>query len=347
MKSKLLALLLAVIMLTGVVGLTAGAEAAAAKDPAVELIFTSVSTTGEPHSIAMQIFADKVKELSGGSVTCKVYTDGTLFASANELDALLTGSAAGGADLAYLSFPTLATQDGLKWLSMIGSGYFWKNFDMMNGVLNGDIGRQYIWNAVEEKMNLHAFGAFYLGSRVVNTTKKEVNSYADMSGILLRMPNSDTWLRLGTALGANPTPLSFSELYTALQAGTVEGQDNPISTVKASSFFEVTKYVAVTNHVVDSILPMMNKGTWDSMTAAQQQAVTDAIAFAREANNVDRIARESDTVSFLEEKGLKVTYPNIDEFRTNVQAVYAAHPDWTADWNMDIYNLIQAEAVKY
>ena len=63
------------------------------------------------------------------SVTCRVYSDGTLFTQENELDALMSGSAMGGADLAYLSFPTLATQKGLEWLSMIGSGYFWKNYD--------------------------------------------------------------------------------------------------------------------------------------------------------------------------------------------------------------------------
>lgn len=319
----------------------------ASGDPAVELIFTSVSTSGEPHSNSMYTFAKKVEELSGGSVTCKVYTDATLFTQENELNALLTGSDMGGADLAFISFPTLATQEGLQWLGMVGSGYFWKNYDMMTGVLNGEIGREYLWNAVEDKMNVHAFGAFYLGSRVVNTIDRPINSYADMKGLLLRMPNSETWLQLGEALGANPTPLSFSELYTALSTGAVEGQDNPISTVKASSFYEVTKYVAITNHVVDSILPMINKDTWNKLTEAQQMAVTDAMALAREANDTARIGLEGSTAAWLEQKGLTITNPDIDDFRTNVQAVYAAHPEWTAVWDMNIYNLIQAEADKY
>ena len=189
--------------------------------------------------------------------------------------------------------PTLATQNGLEWLSMIGSGYFWKNYAMMTGVLNGEIGREYIWNAVEAAMNLHCFGAFYLGSRVMNTVDKEINSYADMAGILLRMPNSETWLRLGEALGGNPTPLSFSELYTALSTGAVGAQDNPLPTIISASFYEVTKYVAITNHVVDSIVPTINMDTWNMLTEDQQKAVTDAMELARVANDTERQQKET------------------------------------------------------
>ena len=100
MKTKLFALLVAVMvvatMLSGI---------AMAADQPVELIFTSVSVTGDSHTNAMHVFAEKVEELSGGSVTCKVYSDGTLFTQENELDALMTGGMLGGADLAYLSFP--------------------------------------------------------------------------------------------------------------------------------------------------------------------------------------------------------------------------------------------------
>ena len=343
MKTRLFSMFVAMMI---VAALFSGAVAESS-DPQVDLIFTSVSVTGDSHTNAMHAFAEKVEELSGGSVTCRVYSDGTLFTQENELDALMSGSMMGGADLAYLSFPTLATQAGLEWLSMIGSGYFWKNYAMMTGVLNGEIGREYIWSAVEANMNLHCFGAFYLGSRVMNTVDKEINSYADMKGVLLRMPNSETWLQLGEALGGNPTPLSFSELYTALSTGAVGAQDNPLPTIKTASFYEVTKYVAITNHVVDSIVPTMNRDTWNSLTEAQQQAVTEAMDYAREVNDTERQELESSTIAFLEEQGLTVTYPDIDDFRTNVQAVYAAHPEWTAVWDMDVYDLIQAEADKY
>ncbi|MBR2275483.1 MAG: sialic acid TRAP transporter substrate-binding protein SiaP [Lachnospiraceae bacterium] len=315
-------------------------DAAAANDAPAELIFTSVSVTGDSHTTAMDAFAQKVEELSGGSVTCKTYADGTLFSADAEFDALSTGQA----DLAYISFPTLATQSGLEWCAMVGSAYFWSSYDHMTNTLNGDIGKNEIFPKIEENTNAVPLGAFYLGSRVVNTRNKEINSYADMSGLLLRMPNSETWLNLGEALGANPTPLAFSELYTALQTGAIDGQDNPLPTDVSAKFYEVAPYVAITNHVVDSIIPMINKDKWNSLTDAQKQAVTDAMEYAKQVNDDARIEEEDNDIAILEENGCTITYPDIEDFKTNAQAYYEAHPEQTAEWDMDLYEKIQAAA---
>lgn len=309
-------------------------------DEPVELIFTSVSVTGDSHTTAMTAFADKVKELSNGTVTCKVYSDGSLFSSENEFDALLNGDA----DLAYISFPTFATQTGLEWCSMFASGYFWSSYDHMTDVLNGDIGINEIRPEIEAKVNCIPLSSFYLGSRDVNTRDKEINSYEDMSGLLLRMPNSETWLNLGEALGANPTPLSFSELYTALQTGAVDGQENPLPTDVSAKFYEVTNYIAVTNHVIDSIMPCINTDTYNSMSASQQQAVVDAMEYARTVNDEARIEEEENDIGVLEDNGITVTYPDLDEFKEKVQAYYQEHTDQTSSWDMDLYNEIQAVA---
>jgi tripartite ATP-independent transporter DctP family solute receptor len=312
----------------------------ASKDTPVELIFTSVSVTGDSHTTAMTAFADKVKELSGGSVTCKVYSDGTLFTADNELDALLNGDA----DIAYLSFPTLATQKGLEWCSMIASGYFWSSYDHMTAVLNGDIGKNEIRPRIEKAVNCVPLSSFYLGAREVNTRTKQINSYDDMKGLLLRMPNSETWLHLGEALGANPTPVSFSELYTALQTGAVDGQENPLPTDASAKFYEVTKYVAMTDHVIDSIMPCINKDTWNGMTPAQQSAVTDAMEYARQVNDDARIAEEAKDIQTLQDNGITVTKPDKTEFKTKVQAYYTSHPEQTSDWDMTLYKEIQDAA---
>ena len=317
-----------------------GADAAAAADAPAELIFTSVSVTGDSHTTAMDAFAQKVEELSGGSVTCKTYADGTLFSADAEFDALSSGQA----DLAYISFPTLATQSGLEWCSMVGSAYFWSSYDHMTQTLNGDIGKNDIFPKIEEAVNAVPLGAFYLGSRVVNTRNKEINSYADMSGLLLRMPNSETWLNLGEALGANPTPLAFSELYTALQTGAIDGQDNPLPTDVSAKFYEVAPYVAITNHVVDSIIPMINKDKWNSLTDAQKEAVRGAIEYAKQVNDEARIEEEEKDIAILEENGCTITYPDIEDFKTNAQAYYNDHPEQTEQWDMDLYEKIQASA---
>ena len=336
---KTLAMVLALVMVLALCPMCM-ADAPAANDPAVNLIFTANATSSDWHGKAMQVFADKVKELSGGSVTCDVYADSTLFSSENEWDAINTGSMAGGADIAYISFQTLSTQQGLEWCEMIGTAYFWSDYDHMTSTLNGEVGQQ-IFDKIAEATNVVPINAFYLGARVVNTRAREINCYDDMKGLLLRMPGSEAWQNLGRALGAEPTPLAFSELYTALQTGAVDGQDNPLPSDWNAGFYEVAKYFAITNHVVDSILPCINKDTWDSMTEAQQAAVVEAFEFARDYNDTYRIEQEESIIADLEGAGCTVTYPEIAEFKEKATAWYNDHPEITANWDMDIYAMLQ------
>ena len=155
---KLLALILAAMMvLAGIAALAEDFEVSqdysnieitkngdydASGDPAAELMFTSVSVTGDSHTTAMSAFADAVKEFSGGSIECRTYADGTLFSSENEWDAISMGQA----DLAYISFPTLSTQPGLEWCAMVNSGYFWSSYEHMTTTLNDtEIGQWCRW----------------------------------------------------------------------------------------------------------------------------------------------------------------------------------------------------------
>ena len=349
---KFLAILMAAVMLLAVVSVGVAEEPTYAKssdydasgDAPFTLYFTSVSVTGDSHTTAMYAFKEAVEALSGGSVTCNVYADGTGSSSEGELDDLKTGSMMGGMDIAYISFPTLSTQAGLEWMAMVNSGYFWANYEHMTNTLNNsEIGDQ-IFAEIQEKTGLVPMGAMYLGSRCINTRAKEINSYADMAGVMLRMPGSEAWQNLGRALGAEPTSIAFSELYTALSTGACDAQDNPLPSDISAKFYEVAPYIAITNHVVDSIVPCINGETWATLTEAQQAAVKDAMAYAKETNDTLRIESEASAIETLKGFGCTITYPDVAEFRANVQQYYADHPEQTATWNMDIYNAVQALA---
>ena len=349
---KILAILMAAVMLLAVASVGVAEEPTYAKssdydasgDAPFTLYFTSVSVTGDSHTTAMYAFKEAVEALSGGSVTCNVYADGTGSSSEGELDDLKTGSMMGGMDIAYLSFPTLSTQAGLEWMAMVNSGYFWANYEHMTNTLNdSEIGDQ-IFSEIQEKTGLIPMCAMYLGSRCINTRAKEINSYADMAGVMLRMPGSEAWQNLGRALGAEPTSIAFSELYTALSTGACDAQDNPLPSDISAKFYEVAPYIAITNHVVDSIIPCINGDTWATLTEAQQLAVIDAMAYAKEVNDTLRIESEAEAIAYLEEQGCTITYPDIAEFRANVQQYYADHPEQTASWNMEVYEAVQALA---
>ena len=349
---KFLAILMAAVMLLAVVSVGVAEEPTYAKsseydasgDAPFTLYFTSVSVTGDSHTTAMYTFQEAVEALSGGSVKCNVYADGTGSSSEGELDDLKTGSMMGGMDIAYISFPTLSTQAGLEWMAMVNSGYFWADYDHMTNTLNNsEIGDQ-IFAEIQEKTGLVPMCAMYLGSRCINTRAKEINSYADMAGVMLRMPGSEAWQNLGRALGAEPTSIAFSELYTALSTGACDAQDNPLPSDISAKFYEVAPYIAITNHVVDSIIPCINGDTWNTLTEAQQLAVIDAMAYAKEVNDTLRIESEASAIETLKGFGCTITYPDVAEFRANVQQYYADHPEQTATWNMDIYNAVQALA---
>ena len=349
---KFLAILMAAVMLLAVASVGVAEEPTYAKsseydasgDAPFTLYFTSVSVTGDSHTTAMDTFKDAVEALSGGSVKGTVYADGTGSSSEGELDDLKTGSMMGGMDIAYISFPTLSTQAGLEWMAMVNSGYFWADYDHMTNTLNNsEIGDQ-IFTEIQEKTGLVPMGAMYLGSRCINTRAKEINSYADMAGVMLRMPGSEAWQNLGRALGAEPTSIAFSELYTALSTGACDAQDNPLPSDISAKFYEVAPYIAITNHVVDSIVPCINGDTWNTLTEAQQAAVKDAMAYAKETNDTLRIESEASAIETLKGFGCTITYPDVAEFRANVQQYYADHPEQTATWNMDIYEAVQALA---
>lgn len=338
MKFKKLA---AALLTTAIVGTSVtpvfAAEYDASGDPEATLIWSGNCVSSDTHAKAMHLFAEKVEEYSGGSVKCDVYTDSTLYSSENELQALIDNDM----QLCYLSFPTMATQ--VPSYEMFASGYFWKNYDHMHETLNSDFASEKIYPAAEEAMGIKVLGSIYLGSRVINTRETEINSYDDMKGLLLRMPNSDAWMQLGSALGAEPTPLAFSELYTALQTGAIEAQDNPLASNKNAGFHEVTKYMAITNHVVDSLMISVNAEAWDNLTEAQQMAVEDAVADTIAWNDAERLAEEEEMIKFFEDEGLTVTYPDIDEFKEKTTAYYFDN-DLTGNWDMDLYEEIQALA---
>ena len=166
----------------------------------------------------------------------------------------------------------------------------------------------------------------YLGRRHVNLRQPreelDVQTPEDLNGVNLRMPGTDAWQFLGRALGANPTPLAFTEVYTALQTGSVDGQDNPLPTVVDAKFYEVTNQIALTSHLVDLNYVAFSKEVWDGLTPEQQAVVQDAADAAAESGRQAQLAKEEELVAYLTEQGLEIYEPDVAAFREHVQAQY-------------------------
>lgn len=324
---KVLSLLLALTLLLGLSSLAAAEE--------VKLVVSLTAVSTDTHAMAMQEFKKTVEELSGGSIKVELYTDAVLFNQEEEVVAV----AGGDADMSLVSASWLTT--GSPWIGMFTAGYVFKSYDHMTKVLNGDIGKQ-VFERVGKEQNVLPLAAWYLGSRQISLSQdKEIKMPEDLKGINLRMPNSEAWLLLGKALGANPTPISFSELYLALQTGVVDGQDNPLPTVESAKFYEVQKSITITNHLVDSVWPCINLDKWNSLTAEQQDILLKGVEAGRKYCDENNLAREAKLVEFFKEKGLQVYNADLDAFANHVLDVYMAD-DFSNAWDTELLDQVRA-----
>jgi len=282
----------------------------------IELKYTVPSVPTDLHTQAMKVFAEKLEAAAPGRFDIQLYDSGSLFAQGADLDALQRGNA----EMTYVSFQLIA--DSIPEYGLLTAGYLFQNPQHYRTFMASELGAEFKQRVADE-MGIQLLDTCYLGTRQINLrTAREVKTPEDLAGVKLRMPSSDAWLFLGQALGANPTPLPFGEVYLGLQAGTIDGQDNPLPSVEAAKFYEVTQQIVLTSHLVDGINVAVNNQTWEQLTDAEKAAMTEAAVASCDWNNERRLADEERLLAFFEEKGLQITTPDVEAFRTHVQDFY-------------------------
>ncbi len=305
------------------------------KESPLTLTYTTSAVPTDAHAKAMIRFKEIVEEKTDGAILVEVYQSGSLFKQDQEVAAVKSGSVS----MADLNGVWLA--EGSPWVSMFGAGYIFKSYDHMMAVLNGEIGAK-VFEKITEEQGIRPLGAKYLGTRQINLRKnKHIKTPEDLKGINLRMPNSEAWLFLGKALGANPTPLSFTELYMALQTGTVDGQDNPLPTVKNAKFYEVTKSITLTYHLIDSLWPCINEGIWQSLTKEYQQVLNDAVVESNLFCDNLNIEAEKELIEFFKSEGLNVYEADVNAFSEIVLNKYTENKNLSGTWDLELLEEIK------
>jgi tripartite ATP-independent transporter DctP family solute receptor len=303
-----------------------------AKAQGVTLRMSSPITPTDQRSIALEeVFAPAIK----GFATYQPHYNGTLFKQGTELEAI----ARGNLEMSIASAQELAQL--IPGWSIFTAGYLLRDADHQKKVFQSNI-MDDLKKQTEDKLGVKLLTVMYLGRRQINLRgDKEIKTPADMAGVKLRMPNSEAWLFLGTALGANPVPVAFPEVYTALQTGAIDGQDNPLPTNRDSKFFEVTKQIVLTSHLVDQNYIAFSKKVWDKFTKEQQATLQKAADDAAEVARQRQLKLEDELVAFFKEKGLKVYTPDVEAFRKKVQADYLASK-FAKDWPAGMIEKINA-----
>jgi TRAP-type transport system periplasmic protein len=322
-------------MLFGILVTTAASlSPALAADP-IKLRISTPAVEADWHAKMLPIFKQELEKLAPGQFDVEIHLNGTLFKQGTEPAAMQRGNL----EMAMISAFDIAKQIP-EW-SIFTAGYLLRDPEHQSKVFESDIGQQ-MYRLVEDKMSVRILNVGYLGTRQLNLrTDKEVKTPSDLGGVKLRMPSADTWLFLGRALGANPLPMAFGEIYTALQTGAIDGQDNPLPTVRAAKFYEVTKQLVLTDHLVDAIFLSMAGSTWNKLDEKQKAAVMSAAKSAVRYNNENRIKEEAELADFFKAQGLKVYKPNVEAFRSHVQKTYL-ESDLSKAWPKGMVDLVNA-----
>lgn len=307
------------------IGSTLGMSTSAFAQAKIPMRISTPAVPDDWHAKMWTVFKDSLDKAAPNQFDTQINLNASLFKQGTEPAAMARGN---------LELSAISAFDMAKLVpefSIFTAGYVVRDPAHQQKVFNGPIGES-LFKAVSEKMDVTVLSTAYLGTRQVNLREaRPVKTPADLKGVKLRMPGTKEWLFLGEALGATATPLAFGEVYLGLKTGTIDGQDNPLPTVRAAKFYEVTKQLVLTNHLVDGIFIAISNKTWNALTPTQKQNVKAAAQAAAQYNNENRIKEEGQIVDFFKQQGLQVTTPDLEAFRKSVQDTYAKS-DYAKVW---------------
>ncbi|WP_152967455.1 TRAP transporter substrate-binding protein DctP [Pannonibacter phragmitetus] len=298
----------------------------------ITLRMSTPATETDSRTVALStIFAPAIAEFA----EYQPHYNASLFKQGTELEAI----ARGNLEMAITSAQELAAI--FPEFSIFTAGYLHKDAEHQKKVFAAEF-MQPLKQKVEDELGVKLLSVMYLGRRQLNLrTDKEIKTPADLAGVKLRMPGSEAWQFLGKALGASPVPMAFTEVYTGLQTGAIDAQDNPLPTNRDVKFYEVTKQIVLTSHLVDLNYIAFSKKVWDSLTPDQQAAVQQAADDAAESGRQKQLALEAELEQFFKDQGLKVYTPDIEAFRTHVQKQYL-ESDFSKSWPEGMVDQINA-----
>ena len=324
--------------------LTAGAIAlAVAGTPAtlahaqekITLRISTASVLEDWHTESLEVFKTFVEESMEDRFDVQIFANSSLYDQGTELPAMQRCNL----EMAYASMQTIARQ--IPEYSIFTTAYLIRDPAHQDAVFNGPIGEE-VYARVKEELNLVVLNSQYLGTRQLNLRDvRDVQTPADLAGVKLRMPGTDAWQFLGEALGASPTPLAFTEVFTGLQTGTIDGQDNPLPTNKSARFYEVTEQIVLTGHLVDGVFLTIAGCVWDKLSDEEKSVIRAAAQAADKYNDFNRIRDEASLLDFFRDEGLTITTPDVEAFRTQVQEAYM-NSDFSDGWPEGMLERINA-----
>jgi tripartite ATP-independent transporter DctP family solute receptor len=296
-----------------------------------KLKWAHVYEATEPYHLQALWAAGEIKKRTNGRYEIDVFPASTLgketdinqALSLGTIDIIYTGMAFAGR-----SYPPMSIASG---------PFIFRDYDHWQKFRNGPVFKE-LAKGYEEKSGNHIVGYTYYGQRHL-TANKMVTKPEDMKGMKLRVPDAPLFVMFPRAVGANPTPIAFAEVYLALQNGTVDAQENPLPTIDAKKFYEVQKYIILTGHITESLVTVVAGGTWSKLSDADKKIFSDVLWEASTRATNDIVDAESKLAADFERRGKTVVRVDRGPFIKAVQSAVTA-PD--APWPKELYDRVEA-----
>ena len=268
------------------------------------------------YGVAIDTFAREVEARTGGRYKIQTFYAGALGAERESVEGVQLGTL----DLTLTSTGPLP--NFVPEVAILDIPFLFRDYAHARAVLDGPIGQELLQKFPPKGMVALAWGEN--GFRHMTNSKRPVNLPDDLKGLKMRTMENPIHIQAYKQFGILPTPMAFTEVFTALQQGTVDGQENPLSVITAAKLDQVQKNLSLTGHVYSPAVLLMNKGQWDKLSAADKQAFLDAAREAVKANRARIDDDERKAVADLRAKGM-VVVENVDKpkFQAALAPVYA------------------------
>ena len=267
--------------------------------------------------------ADEFSKRTDGRYDIEVYPASSL-GTQSQIDEGLTF---GTIDIVYTGTQFAGRQYGP--IGIGGAPYIFRDHDHWEAYRQSDLFAE-LREGYQRKTGNIPLAMNYYGNRHV-TANKPIYSPADMRDLKIRTPNAPLYMMFPRSVGANVTPIAFSELYLALQQGVVDAQENPLHIIRSKRIYEVQDYISLTGHITDSLLTIVSGSTWDGMSEGDQEILNDVLLQAADRSTRDVVEKEQQLIAWFAEQGVEVIEVDRVPFRDVVLPSLKDENDWTEE----------------
>ncbi|HBD64161.1 MAG TPA: hypothetical protein DC038_06960 [Clostridiales bacterium] len=315
-RFRLLSLCLALAMLASSL---VGCSGSGKKQDVKVFKLANVSALGDERDQSLQEFARLVDEKSKGEIKIEVYSGGTLGGWRDTIEGLEPGIV----QIVCESIGTLEPYS--KTASIDAYPYLYRNYEHYKKVMEGEIGEQLL-ATVGEEGGFVIMGPSYRGARIM-TSNKKVESVDNLKGVKIRAPGIQMYIKTWEYLGASPVPMDATEIYTGLQQGTVDAQENPVLFSYGNAYYDVCKYLVMTNHVMSTDVFIFNDDFFNGLPEETQKILREAATEAGNFRTQLVLDKEGEAIKEMEAKGMEIINPNIKGFQDKLTDFGKEFPD--------------------